>query len=67
MKRQPTKWENIFANEATGTGLISKNLPQQKKKKKKNSKQKMGRRSQQTFSKEDRQMAKNTWKDAQHL
>ena len=27
----------------------------------------MGRRSQQTFSKEDRQMAKNTWKDAQHL
>ena len=24
MKRQPTGWENIFANEATGKGLISK-------------------------------------------
>ena len=24
MKRQPTEWENIFANEMTNKGLISK-------------------------------------------
>ena len=24
MKRQPTEWENIFANEETNKGLISK-------------------------------------------
>ena len=24
MKRQPTEWEKIFANDATGKGLISK-------------------------------------------
>ena len=24
MKRQPSEWENIFANEATDKGLISK-------------------------------------------
>ena len=24
MKRQPSEWEKIFANEATGKGLISK-------------------------------------------
>ena len=24
MKRQPTEWEKIFANEVTGKGLISK-------------------------------------------
>ena len=24
MKRQPTEWEKIFANEATGKGLVSK-------------------------------------------
>ena len=28
MKRQPSEWENIFANEATDKGLISKTYKQ---------------------------------------
>ena len=50
MKRQPTEWEKIFANEVTDKGLISeiyKHLLQLSAKKKK-SHQKMGRRSKQT-------------------
>ena len=43
MKRQPTEWEKIFANDITNKGLI-----QQKKKKK--SDFRMGKGSEQTFS-----------------
>ena len=46
-KRQPSEWEKIFANEATGKGLISiicKQLMQLNIKKNKQSNPKMGRR-----------------------
>ena len=36
MKRQPSEWEKIFANEATDKGLISKIYKQFNKNKKKN-------------------------------
>ena len=36
MKRQPSEWEKIFANEATDKGLISKIYKQLKKNKNKN-------------------------------
>ena len=48
MKRQPTEWEKIFANEATTKAFISKiykQLMQPCIKKNKQSNQKMGRRS----------------------
>ena len=51
MKRQPTEWEKIFANESTDKGLISKIykhlLPLIPKKQ--TTHQKMGRRSKQTI------------------
>ena len=47
MKRQPSEWENIFANETTGKGLISKIYKQLMQHKQPN--QKMGRRPKQTF------------------
>ena len=52
MKRQPSKWENIFAMESMDNGLISKiykQLMQLNIKKKKQPNQKMGRRPKQTF------------------
>ena len=48
MRRQPSEWEQIFANEATDKGLISKLYRQLMqhyvKRKKKKSNQKLGRR-----------------------
>ena len=52
MKRQPSEWEKIIANEATDKELISKNIQaahaaQYQKNKQPN--QKMGQRTKQTF------------------
>ena len=52
MKRQPSEWEKILANEAADKGLISKiykQLVQLNIKKNKQPNQKMGRRPKQTF------------------
>ena len=52
MKRQPSEWEKIFANESTDKGLISKiykQLMQLNIKKNKQPNPKMSRRPKQTF------------------
>ena len=49
MKRQPSEWEKIFANEAIDKGLISKIYKQLNIKKTNNPSAKMGRRTTQTF------------------
>ena len=52
MKRQPTEWEKIFANNETDKGLmlkIYKQLLQFSNKKNKPSNQKLGRRPKQTL------------------
>lgn len=58
MKRQPTLWENIFANDLSAKVLISKihikdlHSSTPKKRNQKTSEWKMGREPEETFSKE---------------
>ena len=60
VKRQPSEWEKIIANETTGKGLISKiykQLIQLNARKTNNSFKKWGKDLNRHFSKEDIQMA----------
>ena len=68
LKRQPTGWEKIFENEVTENGLISKIHTHhlQMNIKKINNPIKMWAYLSRRFSKEDKQMAKKTWKDVQY-
>ena len=72
VKRQPSEWEKIIANETTDKGLISKiykqliQLNTSKKKKKKKTIEKWGKDLNRNFPKEDIQMANKYMKNTQH-
>ena len=60
VKRQPSEWEKIIANETTDKGLISKvykELMQLNTRKRKKPNQKLGKRPKQTFLQRRHQMA----------
>ena len=69
VKRQPSEWEKIIANETTDKGLISKiykQLIQLNTRKTKNPNKKWEKDLNRYFSKEDIQMTNKHRKDAQH-